>query len=528
MSASRNYENLYRFAVTLQQNQQNMHRTLQQIVAGCGSAVDVQTGCLITFRDDDGVDNIYLLGATSARDASHRIWERLVRHGIIGHAYHSSRSIIVRDLSHDPRWPEIPENNFLPASGSAIALPLISGEVTYAVLLLVHRELDYFHGERLALLHEMASLAANNLHNALELHQLRTGELRYQALFDSAIVPILLTDLQGQIIDANDKACELLGYSHTDLRHMAITDLHHEIGSLLAVDPPALDEEQVLQTNIITASEQRIMTAVRLRRMHLRGRDILEWVEQDLGAQMAVEQLRRDLTAMVYHDLRGPLQAILGAMHRLESLEKEKEGPAHRLLEIGLRGARQLQRMVDSLLDVQQLEAGQSILKPQTIEVSALTNDALQLVLPLAADAGQTINSEVASDLPQLRIDRDMILRVIVNLLENAVKYTPDGGRIQIGASRQGEMLRIWVRDNGPGIPQDMRRSIFDKFSRVRYEDAPKGLGLGLAFCRLAVEAHGGQIWVEDALGAGSEFTFTLPLRTEQQDDSATKLAEPA
>src|SRR5690606_11852505 len=104
------------------------------------------------------------------------------------------------------------------------------------------------------------------------------------------------------------------------------------------------------------------------------------------------------------------------------------------------------------------------------------------------------------------------ILRVVTNRMENAVKYTPDGGSIMLGAALSDEGLVISVTDSGPGIPPHMQRQIFDKFNRVKYTDAPKGIGLGLAFCRLAVEAHGGRIWVESEVGRGSTFCFFLPL----------------
>jgi signal transduction histidine kinase len=95
--------------------------------------------------------------------------------------------------------------------------------------------------------------------------------------------------------------------------------------------------------------------------------------------------------------------------------------------------------------------------------------------------------------------------------MENAVKYTPMGGTITLSAAQDGSSIRISVSDSGPGIPKHLQKTIFDKFSRVKYKDAPKGVGLGLAFCRLAVEAHGGQIWVESEPGQGSSFLFTLP-----------------
>ena len=144
-----------------------------------------------------------------------------------------------------------------------------------------------------------------------------------------------------------------------------------------------------------------------------------------------------------------------------------------------------------------------------------LLANAAELVQPLATEANQRLQFSIASNLPFIKIDQDMIQRVIINLMENAVKYSPEGGSILLGAEVHQNEIRIKVGDSGPGIPKHMQRQIFDKFSRVKYDGAPKGLGLGLAFCRLAVEAHGGSIWVESEPGQGSVFYFTLPLQAQ-------------
>jgi two-component system, NtrC family, sensor histidine kinase KinB len=138
--------------------------------------------------------------------------------------------------------------------------------------------------------------------------------------------------------------------------------------------------------------------------------------------------------------------------------------------------------------------------------------DAVQLVQPLAQDAGQVLTFDVTRDFPMLYVDSDMIIRVLINLMENAVKYTPEGGAIHLKATSDENNAYFTISDSGPGIPPDKKASIFDKFSRVKYQDAPKGVGLGLAFCRLAVEAHGGDIHVESEEGKGSDFIVRLPL----------------
>jgi signal transduction histidine kinase len=118
-----------------------------------------------------------------------------------------------------------------------------------------------------------------------------------------------------------------------------------------------------------------------------------------------------------------------------------------------------------------------------------------------------------------------MMMRVVINLLQNAIKYPPDGGAIKLSANRDGEAVLISVSDSGPGIPPHLQKQIFDKYSRIKYRDAPKGMGLGLAFCRLAVEAHQGRIWVESDGKLGSTFHFTLPAAHPTVEANPSQLA---
>jgi two-component system clock-associated histidine kinase SasA len=125
--------------------------------------------------------------------------------------------------------------------------------------------------------------------------------------------------------------------------------------------------------------------------------------------------------------------------------------------------------------------------------------------------------SDLPAELPPIWVDEDMARRVLINLMENASKFSPAGGRIEVGARQEGSMVHMWVKDNGPGIPQAEQDHIFDKFIRLHGNNRPGGLGIGLAFCRLAVVGHGGQIWVESNASQGAAFHFTFPSATQEQ-----------
>jgi signal transduction histidine kinase len=188
----------------------------------------------------------------------------------------------------------------------------------------------------------------------------------------------------------------------------------------------------------------------------------------------------------------------------------------HSVVTIARRSTDRIQRLVSSLLDINRLELGQTIVSQQAVEVPMLASDVMDAVLPMVESRHQTLTSSLPEKLPAVWVDVDMIRRVLINLIENASKFTQPKGKIELGAKQDGQWLQMWVQDNGPGIPFADQERIFEKFIRLKSEGSANGLGVGLAFCRLAVEGHGGKIWVESHPGQGAKFNITLPLVKEK------------
>jgi signal transduction histidine kinase len=193
-------------------------------------------------------------------------------------------------------------------------------------------------------------------------------------------------------------------------------------------------------------------------------------------------------------------------------LPEDSDAALKSLLGIATRSTERIQRLTSSLLDIRRLEAGKPIGNCVAVRTIELAQDAIDAVAATAQTKHQELDNKVPADLPSLLVDADMIRRVLINLLENAVKYTPQAGKFYIAARQEEDWVQIWVQDNGPGIPESDQDRIFEKFTRLNSKDSPRGLGLGLAYCRLAVEGHGGRIWVESQPGEGSRFTLTLPI----------------
>jgi signal transduction histidine kinase len=223
--------------------------------------------------------------------------------------------------------------------------------------------------------------------------------------------------------------------------------------------------------------------------------------------------LRDDLAATIYHDLRSPLANIVSSLELLNTMLSPEEAElAETVLGIARHSVDRIQRLVNALLDINRLEAGQQLGERLPARIDEIIGDSVKAVIPPTTSREQQITIAVKPDLPLVQVDADMIRRVLINLLENASKYTPNGSSISVGAELDGEKVRVWVQDNGPGIPAEDQGRIFDKYTRLKRSSSPRGFGVGLAFCRLAVEAHDGKIWVESRPGKGSRFILTLPV----------------
>jgi two-component system, NtrC family, sensor histidine kinase KinB len=520
----KHYKFLYDISKSLHQQQLDIDKTLQVLVSGTGKAMNVEQGCLITFEDYKTVENVYIIGAADTpQNRNREMWDKLLKHGLVGYVYHSDRIVVVRNIQTDPRWPVLPEAPIVPSTGSAVGLPLGRGKQIYGVLMFFHATVDYFNKQQQEFLKEVASVASASIANARDLRAARTNDTRYQSVFEHAPVPIILTDRDGTIDDANQQASSYLGFSRKVLIGLPIHDINNFSIKDLDLGSLSVGEEKSFRTNIYDIDGNGIPTLIRIRHLRLDGRNVLEWLLQDISVQIELEDLRRDLTSMVYHDLRGPLSSMHVAVHKLADLLQKHENPAVlKMLQLGLRGTQRMQRMIDSLLDIQRMEEGNTILNRQPAEMHPVLLDALQLVQPLAHEANQTLEMDI-SRIPITMLDIDMITRVVINLVENAVKYTPDGGKIYLSALEKEGVITISIRDTGPGIPETMLRQVFDKFSRVNHVGAPKGVGLGLAFCRLAIEAHNGKIWVESDGKSGSTFKFTLPIIEPPKPETESK-----
>jgi signal transduction histidine kinase len=229
------------------------------------------------------------------------------------------------------------------------------------------------------------------------------------------------------------------------------------------------------------------------------------------------DRTKRDLIHMIVHDLKNPLSATLGSIEYVLQMTQDRLGPEpHKLLSLGAKSGRDLLRMIQNLLDVAKMEEGQLKIRQDHFSILELAGQCVDDLEAQIVKENKVISVEVDHNLPLAWADRDLVHRVLANLLTNALKHTPRKTEISIHVrlDKEGTALVVSVQDTGEGVPADFKEKIFEKFSQAegKRRNHRIGSGLGLTFCKLAVEAHGGRIWVESEAGKGSEFFFTLPL----------------
>ena len=261
--------------------------------------------------------------------------------------------------------------------------------------------------------------------------------------------------------------------------------------------------------------DQKILPVeIHVRKVIINEKELIQWTLRDISERKALDVLREDMMSMIYHDLRSPLANIISSLDILDTL-LPKNSSITPVFQIAMRSTDRMQRLINSLLDIKRLEAGQPITNPKLTNMNILLQESVEALEPTISSKHQKILLDIHPDLPQLYADEGMLKRVVINLLENAIKFSPLDGDILLAASSDDGQLFISIKDSGPGIPDDAQDRIFNKFTRLDAKSFPKGIGLGLAFCKLAVNAHNGKIWVESTIGQGSQFNISLPLKKD-------------
>ncbi|MFN8634812.1 MAG: GAF domain-containing protein [Chloroflexota bacterium] len=399
--------------------------------------------------------------------------------------------------------------------GSEMVVPLVARGRSLGTITLVFGPSGRRHTrEDLTLAEDLAGRAALALDNA-RLHEATlASEKRFRALFEGTADASLVVDASGGLLELNQAVVTLTGYGPAELREMNVFDLladplagEAELARLDR-DGSSRGDLEMRRRDGTTVPVEVQSTAVDLPD----GR-IYILAMRDIRERRALERLQQELLATVTHDLKNPLASISGHAQLL----RRRQAYGERSVDTILSESRRLGRLIDDLLDVTRAEAGQLTLVRDWDDLLAAVQAAVQ-----AAQAVSTAH-RVQLTSPEgplvAFIDRDRVEQVVQNLLLNAIKYSPDGGPVQVRVDDDGEELRITVTDQGIGIEPEILPQLFGRFYRspsARERRLP-GLGLGLYVTRSLVEAHGGRIWAESGgRGQGSRFVVALPAQPQE------------
>ena len=451
--------------------------------------------------------------------------------GIVGRAFATGQTQCVPRVAEDPDY-----YNDATSTRSELAVPLRRGDRVLGVLNLESDRMDAFGPADVQLAESLADAVALMLDNANLYQAIAAESSRLQALIKASRDGIMLS-VARRLVVVNAPALTLLrlkgepedwlGRSvadvFRDMRHYAPEPVHSLLAATRTVErgdePPSEGEFEIAPRAIHWLSLPVLSEDQPLGRL---------LVLRDVTEERLVQKMREDLTHTMVHDLRNPLTNIRMALELLNQANSRPSEPApdgqqREVVSIALNSTQRMLSLVNAILDVNRLESGQMPLVREPLSLHDAVTEVFRMQIPLVMEKNLRLENGVAPDLPPPYVDGGLVRRVLQNLVGNAIKFTPDDGNIRVSAAIEpgGSRVQVTVSDSGPGLPPEVRGNLFQKFVTGRHRE--RGSGLGLAYCRLAIEAHGGRIWAGNEPGGGAVFHFTLPLNNqEDKEDGET------
>ncbi len=375
----------------------------------------------------------------------------------------------------------------------------------------------------LILLQAFADQAGVALERAQLFAQVRRGRDHLQAVLNSTLDGIVMVDQGRCLTVANPAAISWLDMEAGQLEGATLDDVLARLGQRAGLDEAAL---QALQTEFAGQCNTSMRHTFDIAGPPRRCLELVCWpvsgqaaneagmlmVLHDITHQKELEASREEMTHMLVHDLRGPLSSTIAGLYLARDMVHIDTDTTVKSMGLALDSAERLLELINSLLDIYKLEAGGLPFELSQVDLAKLIPESIKPFESTAQGDAIELLSQVEVGLPTVTADAGAIQRVLSNLVDNALKFTPQGGRVLVRAQSLEGVTHVSVADSGPGIPIEVRSHIFEKFSQVKGQKGKRrGTGLGLTYCKLTIEAHGGRIWVDCPPQGGSVFTFVLP-----------------
>lgn len=459
----------------------------------------VRSGCIQLRHLNE--ETMYTASVEAGRVAGRAIWSTLlVALAALGAALVFSMLLAARITR--------PLRGFVKASRR-----ISSGDYAVAVPVESRDELGVLAGE----FNQMASQLSR--YHDLNIEQIIAEKNKGEAILSSIEDGLVVFDTNLKATGINPAARRMLDLAFVDAAPMHCEDIlpSPEVCALIraTVDtgaPPELPDEQRIVTLREAGRARHYLFSITVVRGRDNGLSGIVLLLRDVTRLKEVERLKSEFIMAASHELRTPLTSLgMSVDLLLEHVAQDLAPKDGELLRAAHEEVQRMKALVNDLLDLSKIEAGKIALEFERVPVSTLFEHVGSVFKTQAEHRQVTLDLNCPPELPQVRADANKITWVLSNLVSNALRYAPQGGRIVLRANRAGPQVHLSVRDNGPGIPAKYQARIFQKFVQVQGRE-PGGSGLGLAICKEIVRAHGGSIWVESAEGAGSTFTFTLPV----------------
>ncbi len=354
---------------------------------------------------------------------------------------------------------------------------------------------------------------------------LQTSERMFRRLFESAQDGILIMDAEhGTIIDVNPYLMQLLETTHDELqgRPFHATRLFHENSVLRGIPQELSGKIAVFHDDVVvaTAGGREINVEIRASWYYVANRRVIQCHLRDITERKKLEKIKSEFVSMVSHELRTPLSAI---KEGVEIVADGTQGKLNRsqkdCLGIALSNIRRLNRLIGDILDISKIQSNLLTVKLAACEVADVVNQVYHLARIEIEKSGLVLVTDIEKRLPRVMADRDRLIQVLLNLLNNAVKFTREHSRIRLTCRRIDKEIEFAVADEGPGVPEEELARLFGRFVQLDSTLVRRvgGSGLGLYISKNLVDAMGGRIWAESKLGEGAVFKFALPVEKEEK-----------
>jgi PAS domain S-box-containing protein len=519
------------------------HEVYRLVVQKLNEYFKVDAGSLL-LEDDDTGDLVFVMTLEGGEEklAGVRVPPG---QGVVGHVVTTKHWELVHDAQSDPRFYGKVSEDVGYLTRSILCVPMIVKGRAIGAIELLNKLNGQFTEEEAERLTRMAAFIGVAIQNAHLFQQVADGRDRLAAILNSTADGFLMADMHGVVLTANPTAVRLFEISEQELIGAKLEDLlnglharSHEVIARLRNGAESLDDQGGAPVQIsefeLRGSNHRFVQHLAMPVRDMTGEVYGQLaVFRDVTQERELEQLRDDYTGMLVHDLRAPLTSIMnGVMMVRRGLGGPVTDQQQELLKIAHQGSQTLLELINTMLDISKMEQGQMPLDLKPLVPYTLFDQAIERLHGSASTHRVLFEQRLAVGLPPIEADSEKIVRVLQNLIDNAIKFSPTNAVVLLSASvfdarkplpadapvhpplKAGEWLLLWVQDRGPGIPRAYHERIFEKFGQVRGAKS-RGTGLGLTFCKLAIEAHGGSIWVESEEGGGSIFAFALPLKVD-------------